>query len=394
MKKKILALVLCLALAMAAIGGTLAYFTDTDSADNQFVVGNVDIRLNENQGDSDWAGTEDYMSWLEDQIIVPGESVDKIVTVENLDREDAYVRVTVVVPADMTATVNSPEGWTMTEKYDNVYVFVGKVAAGQESPALLQSVKLNEDVTNQGKISEYHIPVLAEAVQTTGFETADAALATLATENVRNYIDKYVQNDAFAALKSGDIVTLAAETKLPQDLNDGVVLIGGEESATAVTLGGEAAPQQDAKFLNTSGSTFVNLKFTDRVAVKGDATFVNCTFEKGLWMMDVSGNVSLVNCTIEGASSEVDLLIDGSNEGNANFGRVIVKGCTINGSTAIAGATSALYENCTFGAEGWSWKQIRINCPTTIEACTGADSIANGGNHALRVIPADTTDGE
>ncbi len=125
----------------------------------------------------------------------------------------------------------------------------------------------------------------------------------------------------------------------------------------------------------------------------GDATFINCTFDKGLWMTGVTGNVSLVGCTVEGADAGVDLLIDGAadgtNGGTTAHGRVIVEDCVINGSASIQGATSALYENCTFGSTGWSWKQIRINCPTTIETCTytGELSYANGGNWALRIIP-------
>ena len=50
MKKKILALCLVVALAATAvIGGTLAYFTDTDAETNVFVVGNVDIDLIESR---------------------------------------------------------------------------------------------------------------------------------------------------------------------------------------------------------------------------------------------------------------------------------------------------------------------------------------------------------
>lgn len=44
MKKKILAIVLCIAmLAIAIVGGTMAYFTDKDAATNVFVSGNVSI---------------------------------------------------------------------------------------------------------------------------------------------------------------------------------------------------------------------------------------------------------------------------------------------------------------------------------------------------------------
>ena len=50
MKKKILAIVLCVAmLAIAIVGGTLAYFTDTDAETNVIVVGNVSADLYESK---------------------------------------------------------------------------------------------------------------------------------------------------------------------------------------------------------------------------------------------------------------------------------------------------------------------------------------------------------
>ena len=62
MKKKLTAIFLCVALvAIAVVGASLAYFTDTDSATNTFTVGNVKIDLieskfhregNDNSGDT------------------------------------------------------------------------------------------------------------------------------------------------------------------------------------------------------------------------------------------------------------------------------------------------------------------------------------------------------
>ena len=50
MKKKITALCLCVALlAVAVVGASLAYFTDTKSATNTFTVGNVKINLIESR---------------------------------------------------------------------------------------------------------------------------------------------------------------------------------------------------------------------------------------------------------------------------------------------------------------------------------------------------------
>ena len=50
MKKKLTALCLCVALlAVAVVGASLAYFTDTKSATNTFTVGNVKIDLIESR---------------------------------------------------------------------------------------------------------------------------------------------------------------------------------------------------------------------------------------------------------------------------------------------------------------------------------------------------------
>ena len=58
MKKRILAISLIVAmLAIAVIGGSLAYFTDTDKAVNTFTVGKVDITLDET--DVDLYGVKD-----------------------------------------------------------------------------------------------------------------------------------------------------------------------------------------------------------------------------------------------------------------------------------------------------------------------------------------------
>ena len=48
MKKKILATVICISmLAIAIVGGTMAYFTDTHAQTNTFTAGNVGISLDE-----------------------------------------------------------------------------------------------------------------------------------------------------------------------------------------------------------------------------------------------------------------------------------------------------------------------------------------------------------
>lgn len=88
MKKKILASCLVAALAaIAVIGGTLAYFTDSEAAANEFTVGNVDIDLTE----PNWA---DHGK-TEAENVYPGEFLAKDPTVENVGNNPCFVRVSV-----------------------------------------------------------------------------------------------------------------------------------------------------------------------------------------------------------------------------------------------------------------------------------------------------------
>ena len=113
MKKKITALCLCVALlAIAVVGASLAYFTDTDNATNTFTVGNVAIDLIEQERD----GQGGLREFTQDQVLMPivgsaqGEKdelgqpvaknyIDKIVTIENTGKSAAYVRAYFAIPS-------------------------------------------------------------------------------------------------------------------------------------------------------------------------------------------------------------------------------------------------------------------------------------------------------
>lgn len=116
MKKKITAIFLCVALvAVAVVGASLAYFTDTDSATNTFTVGKVDITLNEQQRGADGLETFQQNKKLnpivgsaqseKDEYGLPNATdavnyVDKIVTVTNNTGSDAaYIRAYFAIPS-------------------------------------------------------------------------------------------------------------------------------------------------------------------------------------------------------------------------------------------------------------------------------------------------------
>ena len=96
MKKKIVTLCLAAALAVTAIGGTLAYFTDkTEVTKNTFTVGDVEITLDE--AVVDVYGTPDGDKRTEEgnsYKLIPGHKYtkDPVVTIAK-GSEPAYVRV-------------------------------------------------------------------------------------------------------------------------------------------------------------------------------------------------------------------------------------------------------------------------------------------------------------
>lgn len=175
MKKKIVALCLCVALlAVAIAGASLAYFTDkTDPIMNTFTVGKVDIELDETTG-------ENYH-------VVPGTEIDKDpkVTVK-ANSEASYVFVKVEKSQDFAAlaeklTYGMAEGWTELDNVDGVYYrVVNKAGNDQAFPVLA-----NDEVTVSDKLTQADLAgktsitltFTAYAIQAEGFDTPAAAWA-------------------------------------------------------------------------------------------------------------------------------------------------------------------------------------------------------------------------
>ena len=120
MKKKITAIFLCVALvAIAIVGASLAYFTDTKSAKNTFTVGNVKINLIEQQ-----KGENGLEAFAPNKTLVPGTSdknaVSKIVTVKNTGENDAWVWVDLKIPAYLVSK-NYPDDESKNALHWNSY---------------------------------------------------------------------------------------------------------------------------------------------------------------------------------------------------------------------------------------------------------------------------------
>lgn len=195
MKKKITAIFLCVALvAIAIVGASLAYFTDTKTAENTFTMGNVQIKLDEtnvNDPTGDRVTSNTYNTY-------PGAVVTKDPTVHNTGKNAAWIRAKVEVKGWVTNREKYPnyvagelkdslkylidglgEGWSLVsataanEDVTFVLKYDGVLAAGAKTTAMFQQVKVPAGLTNTDVFGT--ITVKADAIQTDGFNTWDAA---------------------------------------------------------------------------------------------------------------------------------------------------------------------------------------------------------------------------
>ena len=190
MKKKLTAIFLCVALvAIAIVGASLAYFTDTKSATNTFTVGNVKIDLiesrfhrqgNDNSGDTtlpDPTGTASGMKYLNDgakaftdeeikddaktykdsylavkgKNMVPGRGVAKCPYVINTGANDAYIRIRVMVPsAANNDFVDVTAGGVITNQWCTTSMLSGEFQHGLKGETWPVVVKAG--VTKDGVI--------------------------------------------------------------------------------------------------------------------------------------------------------------------------------------------------------------------------------------------------
>ena len=250
-KKRFVAILLCVTLvALAAIGATFAYLTSTDSVTNTFTVGNVKIDLiesslhRENAGvangatstselwsDVEMLGTGNTSKYkagdtfytdaqieanaaeykCENVKLLPGESYHKMPYVKNIGTEDAYIRIRVMIPADLDTAILNSSMYTSTAMnnkeftmaYDNsgaverngvkynVYTFtrIDPLAAGAMTYwNVWGTIHMDSDTTGE-ELAEFFgegkpyangvFPVLVEAdgIQSDGFADATAAWA-------------------------------------------------------------------------------------------------------------------------------------------------------------------------------------------------------------------------
>ena len=175
MKRKLLFVGIAVALASIMAFGTLAYYTDTDSAHNEMLLGNLDIELLE------WADKPaegDPVPFPQDGItgIAPGTEVTKIAEVRNIGESTVWLRVSVekaVILAEgveATEPVNTDlitldfntEAWEFNNGF---YYYKTPLAPGETTEPLFTNVAFASDMGNMYQQATAEISVHAYAVQ-------------------------------------------------------------------------------------------------------------------------------------------------------------------------------------------------------------------------------------
>lgn len=177
MKKKIFMMTLAACLIVLSIVGTsLAYFTDTDAKTNVFTAGNVDIELTYDETDTR---------------LYPGQTYEKVATIENVGSENAYVGLIIEVVtngfdldtiqnvftvdgADTTAYAQTAEGYAIYAVV-NAALTVGNNATLTTNMAI--PAAWNAEMAAFNTLT---VKVTAYATQTVGFNSDAPAKEALA----------------------------------------------------------------------------------------------------------------------------------------------------------------------------------------------------------------------
>ena len=161
MKRKIMLGIASIAMVLTiAIGGTLAYFTDTDSAANVITMGKVDISLVEK---TDATGEKEYTDGLTYSDVQPGQVLSKKPIVKMASNsQPAYIRVRInMSSADAELSRHLSEigldttGWIYVQPGANTTVFT--------------KVSIPKDWGNMLVNKSFSIKITAEAVQASYF---------------------------------------------------------------------------------------------------------------------------------------------------------------------------------------------------------------------------------
>lgn len=169
------------------VGGTLAYFTDTDSKNNVVTLGAVKGTLEEDTTEENVTKTDDGIEYNDK--VTPGKELSKMpYLVLDKDSEDAYARAKIVVSgvngdgselsdkqkealAGIKFDYNNAEGWYIAEDgyvYYNTKLIAGN-AATEKTAYIFETVSFPDTWGNEMANVKITINVKGELIQADNF---------------------------------------------------------------------------------------------------------------------------------------------------------------------------------------------------------------------------------
>jgi len=430
LKKVLLMCTAYVLVAALAIGGTVAYLQDSDSDVNVMTLGNVSIEQHEyerevdangnyvtdatygyvlkdfsqakpllpcteldangnpyNHGAGNWDTTTVDMSQVGSQgtqkVFTSKNAQDKIVTVKNTGKSDAYVRTWIALEDPFTegrlgVNVGNKDYYTQDPSWESVtidgvqysvscFTYKEALKPGEVSTPSLFQVYLNYKATNEDMEllgDTYEILAFSQAVQTAGFDSADAALDAAFGTN-HPWADgvkiPVVVDDAdglVEALENGKDVILTDDVKInPAGMSNaygttGINVKNGQTiDGNGNTLDIKGAGGTWDSGINTTGGLIKNLTVTG--SFRG--IFINHN-------SDHSEPVVLENVIIDGTTYTISC-DQGKNQ------TLTATNSTFNGWTSFAATLGeATFIDCSFG-EGNGYAYCRPYAPTTFVGC-------------------------
>ncbi|WP_445344047.1 SipW-dependent-type signal peptide-containing protein [Clostridium septicum] len=188
-RKSINRTILAVGAAAVLVGGTLAWFTSTDTVTNKFKTGG--------NGTGQSKGVEIWENFASDKAleVLPGTIIDKEVQAQNTATYNSLIRVKLtptIISGSTTADVSnirlifsenvikrgkSTEGNTngkWLEGAGGYYYYLGKVAPDGYTTMLLKDVQLDPSVEDEFKGVDFDVVVDAESIQSDNGAYIDA----------------------------------------------------------------------------------------------------------------------------------------------------------------------------------------------------------------------------
>ena len=427
--------------AALAVAGTLAYLTSTDSDVNVMTLGNVKIEQVEQERDANGdlvnftQGKPAYpavgpVEWATEGVEVNGEKykvftedlknvVDKIITVNNTGKNDAYVRTIVAIEApngdpsdlihlnyngtDVTASDGFIKNVDGVDYYVVTYTYKEAIKAGEKSAPSLMQVFLDKETTNEDCAlfgDTWEIYAVSQAVQADGFDDPTTALnAAFGVVNADNAPVMIAENV--------DKWDGTADTSWYNDTATTFELTTAEEFAGLAELvdGGNTFEGKTIKLENNLSLYMVDendepICFEPIGSYRGDTPFKGTFDGQGNTISDMYQNTwALDNGYYYG---DLGMGFFGKVE-DATIKNLVMDGANISGESAICGVVAGCaYGDCTFenitvknskaadyqyyagGIVGWAsgnhtYKNINIEESTVVGSQWGDFGNANGG---------------